>query len=112
VIDNGGGRIFSGLPVARSGAAKAFEDHFLTAPALDPTAVAAALGVRAVTASSPAAVSGALADALAGSGATLIHAPVSATGAHDVRRDALELLVGSTPSRTPSAAVTARATHV
>jgi 2-succinyl-5-enolpyruvyl-6-hydroxy-3-cyclohexene-1-carboxylate synthase len=112
VIDNGGGRIFSGLPVARSGAAKAFEDHFLTAPALDPTAVAAALGVRAVTAPSPAAVSGALADALAGSGATLIHAPVSATGAHDVRRDALELLVGSTPSRTPSAAVTARATHV
>jgi 2-succinyl-5-enolpyruvyl-6-hydroxy-3-cyclohexene-1-carboxylate synthase len=112
VIDNGGGRIFSGLPVARGSAAKAFDDHFLTAPGLDPTAVAAALGVRAVTAPTPVAVAGALADALATPGVTLVHAPVTATGAHDVRRDALELLVGSAPSRDPSAAVTPKATPV
>ncbi len=99
VLDNAGGRIFAGLPVARSTPAAAFEQHFLTAPALDPTAVAAALGVRAITAASPEAVGSALAAALAVPGATLIHAPVTTTGAHDVRRDALELLVSSAPPR-------------
>ena len=47
VVDNGGGRIFDGLPVARAGLGAAFERHFVTAPALDPAAVAAALGARA-----------------------------------------------------------------
>lgn len=112
VIDNGGGRIFSGLPVARANAGAAFDQHFLTAPALDPAAVAAALGVRAVTASSPVAVTAALATALVTPGPTLVHAPVTATGAHDVRRDALELLVSSTQLRTSSIAVTAGASHV
>jgi 2-succinyl-5-enolpyruvyl-6-hydroxy-3-cyclohexene-1-carboxylate synthase len=114
VLDNAGGRIFAGLPVARANAAPgAFEDHFLTAPGIDPAAVAAALGVRAITAPSPSAVATALAAAFAHPGPTVIHAPVSATGAHDVRRDALELLVGSTSARTsPIAAVTAGATHV
>jgi 2-succinyl-5-enolpyruvyl-6-hydroxy-3-cyclohexene-1-carboxylate synthase len=111
VIDNGGGRIFAGLPVARTGAA-AFEHHFLTAPAIDPAAVAAALGVRAVTAASPVAMSAALAGALATSGPTLIHAPVPASGAHDVRRDALELLVSSMPTRSSLIAVPVGASHV
>jgi 2-succinyl-5-enolpyruvyl-6-hydroxy-3-cyclohexene-1-carboxylate synthase len=110
VIDNTGGRIFSGLPIARASAG-AFEQHFLTAPAIDPVAVAAALGVRAVTASSPAAVADVVATALATPGPTVIHAPVTATGAHDVRRDALEVLAGSPPSRS-SIAVTAGANHV
>ncbi|HEY5923066.1 MAG TPA: 2-succinyl-5-enolpyruvyl-6-hydroxy-3-cyclohexene-1-carboxylic-acid synthase [Kofleriaceae bacterium] len=111
VVDNNGGRIFSGLPVARTSSAT-FDEHFLTAPEIDPAAVATALGVRAITAASPAAVSAALATALATPGPTVIHAPVTATGAHDVRRDALELLVSSTPSRSPSIAVTAGASHV
>ncbi len=111
VIDNGGGRIFSGLPIARTNHAAAFDAHFLTPPAIDPVAVATALGVRALAAPSPVAVSSALAAALATRGPTLIHAPVTATGAHDVRRDALELLVSS-PPRNPSIAVTAGAPHV
>ena len=111
VVDNGGGRIFSGLPIARAQTGTAFEDHFLTAPALDPAAVATALGVRAVTASSPAAVAAALTSALASPGATLVHAPVTATGAHDVRRDALELLA-TAPTRVSSPAITAGASHV
>jgi 2-succinyl-5-enolpyruvyl-6-hydroxy-3-cyclohexene-1-carboxylate synthase len=114
VIDNGGGRIFSGMPIARAQAGRAFEQHFLTPPSIDPVAVASALGVRAVSASSPNAVSAALAAALATPGPTLIHAPVTTTGAHDVRRDALELLASSPPSRSssPSIAVTAGASHV
>jgi 2-succinyl-5-enolpyruvyl-6-hydroxy-3-cyclohexene-1-carboxylate synthase len=110
VVDNGGGRIFSGLPVARTQRA-VFDQHFLTAPGIDPIAVAAALGVPALTASSPEAMSSALATALATAGPTLIHAPVTATGAHDVRRDALELLASS-PSRASSIAINAGASHV
>jgi 2-succinyl-5-enolpyruvyl-6-hydroxy-3-cyclohexene-1-carboxylate synthase len=115
VLDNGGGRIFSGLPVARAntGAApKVFAEHFLTAPSIDPAAVAGSLGIRAVTAASPALISNAVANAIATGGPTVIHAPVTATGARDVRRDALELLVGSMPSRTSLVAVPAGASHV
>lgn len=112
VIDNGGGRIFSGLPVARAQGGSVFEQHFLTAPGIDPIAIAAALGVRAVAAASPASIETALAAALATPGPTLVHAPVTATGAHDVRRDALELLASSPPVRSASIPVTAGATHV
>ncbi|HWO22134.1 MAG TPA: 2-succinyl-5-enolpyruvyl-6-hydroxy-3-cyclohexene-1-carboxylic-acid synthase [Kofleriaceae bacterium] len=91
VIDNGGGQIFAGLPVARAGLGAAFADHWLTAPGIDPAAVAAALGLPAVTAASPAAVAAAVAAALATPGATVIHAPVSPSGARDVRRAAIEL---------------------
>lgn len=112
VIDNGGGRIFSGLPVARAQSGAVFDQHFLTAPGIDPAAIASALGVRAVTAASPAAVSAALATALATPGPTLVHAPVTTTGAHDVRRDALELLASSPPARSSLVSVTAGASHV
>lgn len=93
VVDNGGGRIFNGLPVARAGVS--LERHWTTAPGIDPAAVATALGARALTAASPAAVASAVTEALTTAGITVIHAPVTATGAHDVRRTALELMVGS-----------------
>jgi 2-succinyl-5-enolpyruvyl-6-hydroxy-3-cyclohexene-1-carboxylate synthase len=85
VIDNRGGRIFDDLPIARADLGGAFEAHFLTAPELDPAAVAIALGARAITAASPAAVAAAVGAALARPGVTVIHAPVPATSARDVR---------------------------
>ena len=90
VVDNRGGQIFAGLPIARAGMGLAFDRHFLTAPELDPSAVATALGANASTAASPAAIGTAVATALATSGVTVIHAPVSVSGAHDVRRTAIE----------------------
>ncbi len=90
VVDNGGGQIFAGLPVARAGLGPTFERYFTTPPAIDPAAIAAALGARAVTAASPAVVGEAVAAALATRGLTVIHAPVTATGAHDLRRAAIE----------------------
>jgi 2-succinyl-5-enolpyruvyl-6-hydroxy-3-cyclohexene-1-carboxylate synthase len=90
VIDNRGGQIFAGLPVARTQTAATFERHWITPPDLDPAAVATALGVRATTAASPATAAAAIADALTTVGVTVIHAPVSPSGAHDVRRSALE----------------------
>ncbi|MBV8762888.1 MAG: 2-succinyl-5-enolpyruvyl-6-hydroxy-3-cyclohexene-1-carboxylic-acid synthase [Deltaproteobacteria bacterium] len=92
VVDNGGGRIFAGLPVSRALATPTYDRHWTTAPGVDPAAVAASLGARAVTAASPAAVAAALTDALATKGTTVIHAPVTPSGAQDVRRTALELL--------------------
>ena len=110
VIDNGGGRIFDQLPIARSAPAAQLQQHWHTPPSLDPAAVATAFGLRSVTAAAPAAVASAIASALATRGPTVIHAPVTATGAQDVRRDALEYL-SSSPIRT-SVAVTAGAPHV
>ena len=75
VIDNAGGRIFAGLPVARAISGAAYERHWTTAPGIDPAAVATALT-----------------EALASRAVTVIHAPVTPTGAQDVRRTALELL--------------------
>ena len=92
VVDNGGGQIFSGLPIATAGLGAAFAEHFTTEPGIDPVAVAEVFGARGVRASSPAAVATAVAAALATPGVTVIHAPVSRSGAHDVRRDALESL--------------------
>jgi 2-succinyl-5-enolpyruvyl-6-hydroxy-3-cyclohexene-1-carboxylate synthase len=99
VIDNRGGQIFAGLPIARAQQGAAFDRHWLTAPELDPAAVAAALGVRASTAASPAGAATAIATALATPGATVIHAPVSASGAHDVRRAALDGFATPAPLR-------------
>jgi 2-succinyl-5-enolpyruvyl-6-hydroxy-3-cyclohexene-1-carboxylate synthase len=96
VLDNGGGQIFAGLPIARAGLGDMFDRHFVTAPMVDPTAVAVALGVRAITATSAAAIAAAVAVALDFAGPTIIHAPVTASGAHDVRRDALARLAATT----------------
>ena len=92
VVDNGGGQIFAGLPVAAADLGAAFAEHFTTEPGLDPVAVATAFGARGVRASSPAAVAAAVATALATPGVTVIHAPVARSGAHDVRRAVLEAL--------------------
>ena len=90
VVDNRGGQIFSGLPIARAEIGAAFAEHWLTVPGIDPAAVASALGIRSVTVASPAAVASAIEGALV-EGVTVIHAPVSASGAHDVRRTAIEM---------------------
>jgi len=75
VIDNGGGRIFGGLPIAASAPAEMFEAHFVTRPHVDVVAVASALQLRAVSATTPPMVTRAVATALAEPGATIIHAP-------------------------------------
>jgi len=93
VVDNGGGRIFDGLPIARADLGDAFERHFITAPELDPAALARAFGARGTTATTPRDVARAVAEALASPGTTVIHAPCTRSGAHDVRRHALELLI-------------------
>jgi 2-succinyl-5-enolpyruvyl-6-hydroxy-3-cyclohexene-1-carboxylate synthase len=100
VIDNRGGQIFAGLPIARAQPGAAFERHWITAPEIDPTAIAAALGVPATTAASPATAATAIARALETPGVTVIHAPVTASGAHDVRRAALEAFTIPTQLRT------------
>jgi 2-succinyl-5-enolpyruvyl-6-hydroxy-3-cyclohexene-1-carboxylate synthase len=97
VIDNGGGQIFAGLPVARAGLGAAFDEHWLAAPGIDPAAIARALGLPAVTAPSAAAAGAAVAAALAAPGATVIHAPVTPSGARDVRRAAIELCARGAP---------------
>jgi 2-succinyl-5-enolpyruvyl-6-hydroxy-3-cyclohexene-1-carboxylate synthase len=98
VLDNGGGQIFAGLPVARAGLGAALDAHWLTAPGVDPAAVARALGLPAVTAATPAAAARAVAEALARPGATVIHAPVTPSGARDVRRAAIELCATGAPA--------------
>jgi 2-succinyl-5-enolpyruvyl-6-hydroxy-3-cyclohexene-1-carboxylate synthase len=105
VIDNGGGRIFDGLPVARTNPGASFERHFTTAPHLDIAAVAHVLGARAVTAATPAAAAAAIPAALTERGVTVIHAPVTPTGARDVRRDAIELL-NTSPARASQPTIT------
>ncbi|MGE0548874.1 MAG: 2-succinyl-5-enolpyruvyl-6-hydroxy-3-cyclohexene-1-carboxylic-acid synthase [Kofleriaceae bacterium] len=91
VIDNRGGQIFASLPIARAGLGAAYDQLFVTAPELDPAAVASVLGARALTATTATAVGTAVADALATPGVTVIHAPVTTSGARDVRRTAIEL---------------------
>ena len=102
VVDNRGGQIFSGLPVAKAELGGAFAEHWLTAPNVDPAAVANALGMRSVTAASPQAAAGAIATALAQPGVTVIHSPVSVSGAHDVRRAAIELFLAEGQQRRTS----------
>lgn len=95
VIDNGGGRIFNGMPIARVTPHDAFGRYFATPPGIDPAAVASALGLRAATAATPADVTAAVVAAFGGRSPMIIHAPVTPTGAHDVRRTALELFLGA-----------------
>ena len=92
VIDNAGGRIFDGLPVATHASSAAFERHWLAAPGVDPVAVATALGIRGTRAETPSAIAAAVTAAFATPGPTVIHAPVSPTGARDLRKTAIETL--------------------
>lgn len=94
VLDNGGGRIFDHLPVARAGLdGETYARFFTTPPRLDPVAVARAFGVAAFAidgaTGSAAALTAAIAAALVEPRATLIHAPVAAEGALAVRSAAL-----------------------
>lgn len=76
-VDNGGGRIFEQLPIARAlGPGEAFERLFATPQPLDLEAAAAAFGVAFARAETPAQLRAALAAAHARAGATLVHARV------------------------------------
>lgn len=97
VLDNRGGQIFAGLPAARAGLGDAFDQLWIAPPGVDPAAVAGALGIPAVTATTPAAAARAVTEALARPGPTVIHAPVTPSGARDVRRTAIELCAGGAP---------------
>jgi 2-succinyl-5-enolpyruvyl-6-hydroxy-3-cyclohexene-1-carboxylate synthase len=88
VIDNAGGRIFDGLPIAKANV-DGFAQHWTTAPDVDVVAVARALGLTAMPAS-PETIGYDVTTALS-SAVTVIHVPVSPTGARDVRARAIEL---------------------
>ena len=88
VVDNGGGRIFDGLPVAGSGLPPgAFERHWTTPAGVDPVAAAAAFGVAGRVVRDPDEAAAAVRAALAGAGPVVLHAPVAAAGALAFRRD-------------------------
>jgi 2-succinyl-5-enolpyruvyl-6-hydroxy-3-cyclohexene-1-carboxylate synthase len=91
VIDNAGGHIFDALPIAKHAPAETFARHWLAAPELDLVAIATAFGVRAVRAETAAAIAAAVSAAFTG-GVTVIHAPVSPTGARDLRATAVAML--------------------
>ena len=93
VIDNRGGRIFEQLPVASApGGREALDRFFLTAPDLDVAAAAAAFGLPCRRVADAEALAAAVRSALAGDGATVIHAAVAPHSARDVERAALALL--------------------
>ena len=93
VLDNGGGRIFEQLPVARApGGAEVLERFFLTPPGLDLAAAAAAFDVRFQRAASAAAVGAAVEQALGGPGPSLIHVPVAPHGARELEAAVLARL--------------------
>lgn len=99
VVDNGGGRIFDHLPVARAELGDdIYPRFFTTPPRLDPVALARAFGLRAQIARTPSQLSESIVAALCTAGATLIHAPVAADGALVVRSAALRGLAASLPS--------------
>jgi 2-succinyl-5-enolpyruvyl-6-hydroxy-3-cyclohexene-1-carboxylate synthase len=89
VVDNAGGHIFDTLPIAKHAPAETFARHWLAAPELDVVAIATAFGVRAVRAETPAAIAAAV---VANTGVIVIHAPVSPTGARDLRATAVAIL--------------------
>ncbi|HEY0252870.1 MAG TPA: thiamine pyrophosphate-dependent enzyme, partial [Kofleriaceae bacterium] len=92
VIDNAGGRIFGGLPIAKSATQDLMTRFFVTAPELDPVAIARAIGVRAVLSTDVAAE---IATALTTPGSTVIHARVASHGARDFRASVLHHLEGA-----------------
>jgi 2-succinyl-5-enolpyruvyl-6-hydroxy-3-cyclohexene-1-carboxylate synthase len=74
VVQNGGGRIFDQLPIAKRADAAVFERCFTTPERVGFESAAAAFGVRYARAETRAALDGALAAAWAREGATLIEA--------------------------------------
>jgi 2-succinyl-5-enolpyruvyl-6-hydroxy-3-cyclohexene-1-carboxylate synthase len=104
VVDNGGGRIFDGLPVAGEGlAGDALRDHWTTPPAIDPVAAAAAFAIAARCVRTPDELGSAVAAALAGPalGPLVLHAPVAASGHAAFRRAVLDHLDQRRAERAP-----------
>ncbi|MFT3693192.1 MAG: 2-succinyl-5-enolpyruvyl-6-hydroxy-3-cyclohexene-1-carboxylic-acid synthase [Kofleriaceae bacterium] len=83
VIDNAGGRIFGGLPIAKSASPELMDKFFVAAPALDVAAIANAFGIR---------IAHDVASAFAEAGPTVIHARVAPHGARDFRAKVLQEL--------------------
>ena len=83
VLNNGGGRIFEQLPVARAASTRAALEHWTTPHALDLSHAAALHGHRFVCALGPAALREAMAGAQAGGGCTVIEVRVDPASATD-----------------------------
>jgi len=93
VVDNRGGHTFDDLPLAAAGVEPAlYAELWLTAPAIDPVAVAAGFGVAALPVRKPD-------DLRAGPGPRLIHAVVAADGARTTRARALAHLAAPPADR-------------
>lgn len=90
-FDNGGGGIFSLLPIARADAA-AFERYFRTPQAVDIAALVAAYGGKYQRVCEPAALAAAL-DAWDGMGLTVLHVPIENALAVAKRRSLLQVSV-------------------
>jgi 2-succinyl-5-enolpyruvyl-6-hydroxy-3-cyclohexene-1-carboxylate synthase len=98
VLDNGGGRIFEALPIARAGAGAM--DWFTTPHDVDIAALARTLGARAHVVRSAGETARAVSQALATPGVSVVHAIVPPSDAHaafarlasEVERDVLAML--------------------
>ena len=76
VIDNGGGGIFSFLPIAGYGKRVEFDELFLTPPALDIEATARAAGARYTRITTRAQLRGCLEESADAPGLEVLHVPV------------------------------------
>jgi 2-succinyl-5-enolpyruvyl-6-hydroxy-3-cyclohexene-1-carboxylate synthase len=92
VLANGGGRLFDLLPVREhlSGEPAVFSRFFHTPPALSPVAAAGAFGVRGVSVESTDQLSDSIAEAHAGSGATVIEARLDGSPSSEWVRELAE----------------------
>ena len=81
VVQNGGGRIFEQLPIARATDAATLSRFFVTPEPVNVAGVAAAFGVRHVAARTPAALSAVLRDTLAGEVPVIVEALVEPNAA-------------------------------
>jgi 2-succinyl-5-enolpyruvyl-6-hydroxy-3-cyclohexene-1-carboxylate synthase len=86
VIDNGGGRIFGELPVARAVSDAVLERYFVQPPSVAWEHLARAFGVRHRRVETTDAFENALAEALGAEGATLVHASVPAEAGARARK--------------------------
>ncbi len=94
VLENGGGRIFDGLPVAGAGLpADAFETLFRCPGGADPVALAGAHGIAAERAEDEAAIEAAIAAALRRGGASVIAVPTDGDGIGERMRHLADLAV-------------------
>ncbi len=81
VLENGGGRIFDGLPVSRAGLpGNAFEDLFRCPGGPDPVALARAHGIPAVRVETEDELAAALAEAVRGNGPSVVAVPTDGEG--------------------------------